>query len=152
MIIKLMKVLDDISKDADKCKMRQIILLAIDGILCALSFVITLALLGFDISRFSLIPIIIYVAINETFLLLFRCYDSLWKCGGEREIASIFVACFCAVLPSAAIIALTHSKLNLAFYVVNVLMIIVAMVSVRVVYRTMRRLLMYMQVNQNDPR
>ena len=34
MIIKLMKVLDDISKDADKCKMRQIILLAIDGILC----------------------------------------------------------------------------------------------------------------------
>ena len=151
MIIKLMKVLDDISKDADKCKMRQIILLAIDGILCALSFVITLALLGFDISRFSLIPIIIYVAINETFLLLFRCYDSLWKCGGEREVASIFVACFCAVLPSAAIIALTHSKLNLAFYVVNVLMIIVAMVSVRVVYRTMRRLLMYMQVNQNAP-
>lgn len=151
MIIKLMKVLDDISKDADKCKMRQIILLAIDGILCALSFVITLALLGFDVSRFSLIPIIIYVAINETFLLLFRCYDSLWKCGGEREVASIFVACFCAVLPSAAIIALTHSKLNLAFYVVNVLMIIVAMVSVRVVYRTMRRLLMYMQVNQNAP-
>ena len=151
MIIKLMKVLDDISKDADKCKMRQIILLAIDGILCALSFVITLALLGFDVSRFSLIPIIIYVAINETFLLLFRCYDSLWKCGGEREVASIFVACFCAVLPSAAIIALTHSKLNIAFYVVNVLMIIVAMVSVRVVYRTMRRLLMYMQVNQNAP-
>ena len=151
MIIKFMKVLDDISKDADKCKMRQIILLAIDGILCALSFVITLALLGFDVSRFSLIPIIIYVAINETFLLLFRCYDSLWKCGGEREVASIFVACFCAVLPSAAIIALTHSKLNLAFYVVNVLMIIVAMVSVRVVYRTMRRLLMYMQVNQNAP-
>ena len=151
MIIKLMKVLDDISKDADKCKMRQIILLAIDGILCALSFVITLALLGFDVSRFSLIPIIIYVAINETFLLLFRCYDSLWKCGGEREVAAIFVACFCAVLPSAAIIALTHSKLNLAFYVVNVLMIIVAMVSVRVVYRTMRRLLMYMQVNQNAP-
>ena len=30
-------------------------------------------------------------------------------------------------------------------------MIIVAMVSVRVVYRTMRRLLMYMQVNQNAP-
>ncbi|MDO5011836.1 MAG: polysaccharide biosynthesis protein, partial [Intestinibacter bartlettii] len=69
MIMKLMKRLDDISKDTDKCKMRQIILLCVDGILCALSFVISLYLLGLKITTYSLLPIAIYVAINEVFLL-----------------------------------------------------------------------------------
>ena len=151
MIMKLMKRLDDISKDADKCKMRQIILLCVDGILCALSFVISLYLLGLKITTYSLLPIAIYVAINEVFLLKLRCYDSLWKCGGEREVASIFTACFCAVLPSAAIITVINYKLNLAFYVVNLLMIIVTMTSVRVVYRTMRRICMQMKINENAP-
>ncbi|WP_455544254.1 polysaccharide biosynthesis protein [Intestinibacter sp.] len=149
MIIKIMKRIENISKDADKCRMRQIILSCVDTIVCMFSFVISLHLLGFKITTFSLVPMIIYTAINEICLLKFRCYDSLWKCGGEREVANIFAACFCAVLSSAAIIALIQYKLNLVFYVVNVLMIIVVMTSVRVAYRTMRRIFMQMKVNEN---
>lgn len=149
MILNLMQKIDEISKNPDKSKMRQVILSAMDFIICILSCIITMFLLGLKISTVSLIPILIYGIINELFLLGFRCYDSLWKCGGEKEVASIFISCFCATIPIAVILMAVGYGLNLEFYVVNVLMIIVAIISLRIVYRTMRRIVMQIQVRQN---
>ena len=101
----------------------------------------------------------VYAAINELCLLKFRCYDSLWKCGGEKEVANIFLACFCAMIPAGIIVKLLGNVLgygiSLVFCIVNVLMIIVAMTSVRIMYRTMRRFLMQfrlMESGQNASR
>lgn len=149
MLLNLIKKIDDISRDADKCKMRQVILSCTDFIICMLSFVITMYLLHIKIDTYKLLPILIYAAINELCLLKFRCYDSLWKCGGEKEVASIFIACFCTIIPAAIIIKLIGYDMNLVFYVVNVLMIIVATTSVRIAYRTMRRLLMQFRLMEN---
>lgn len=149
MLLNLIKKIDDISRDADKCKMRQVILSCTDFIIFMLSFVITMYLLHIKIDTYKLIPILIYAAINELCLLKFRCYDSLWKCGGEKEVASIFTACFCTIIPAAIIIKLIGYDMNLVFYVVNVLMIIVATTSVRIAYRTMRRLLMQFRLMEN---
>lgn len=159
MLVNLIKKIDDISRDADKCKMRQIILSCSDFIICMLSFVITMYLLDMTIDTYKLIPILVYAAINELCLLKFRCYDSLWKCGGEKEVANIFLACFCAMIPAGIIVKLLGNVLgysiSLVFCIVNVLMIIVAMTSVRIMYRTMRRFLMQfrlMESGQNASR
>ena len=149
MLINLIKKIDDISRAADKCKMRQIILSCVDFIISTLSFVITMYLLRMQIHTYTLIPILIYAAVNELCLLKFRCYDSLWKCGGEKEVASIFTACFCAIIPAAVIIRLIRFKMSLVFYIVNALMIIVAMTSVRIAYRTMRRVVMQLKLMEN---
>lgn len=149
MILKMAEKIDYALMGIDKCKVRQAILLAIDCIVCIISFVITMCLLDFKITTFSLLPMFIYALINVGYLLYFRCYDSLWKCGGEKEVSNIFFACFCAAVTSALVIAGLQYDMEIVFFVVNLLMIIVGMTSIRVMYRTMRRVVMQMKINEN---
>ena len=92
MILKMAEKIDCALMGIDKCKVRQAILLAMDCIVCILSFAITMYLLDFKITTFSLLPMFIYAGINVGFLLYFRCYDSLWKCGGEKYQTSFWHA------------------------------------------------------------
>ena len=149
MILKMAEKIDCALMGIDKCKVRQAILLAMDCIVCILSFAITMYLLDFKITTFSLLPMFIYAGINVGFLLYFRCYDSLWKCGGEKEVSNIFLACFCAAVTSLLVMAGLDYNMEVVFYVVNLLMVIVGMTSIRVTYRAMRRVVMQMKINQN---
>ena len=149
MVYNLMQKIDEMSKNPDKSKMRQVILSVMDFIICIFSFIITMYLLRMKITTNTFLAILIYAIVNQFCLLKFRCYDSLWKCGGEKEVASIFVACFWAIIPASLLLMLSNYKMNLVFYIVNTLMIIVAMVSLRIVYRTMRRIVIQTEVKQN---
>lgn len=150
MVFNLMQKIDEMSKNPDKSKMRQIILSAMDFIICVLSCIVTMFLLRMRITTLSIVSILIYAVINEVCLLKFKCYDSLWKCGGEKEVASIFTACFCAIFPAATLAVLAKQAINPAFYIVNVMVIIVGMVSLRIAYRTMRRIVMKTELRQNE--
>ena len=118
MILKMAEKIDCALMGIDKCKVRQAILLAMDCIVCILSFAITMYLLDFKITTFSLLPMFIYAGINVGFLLYFRCYDSLWKCGGEKEVSNIFLACFCAAVTSLLVMAGLDYNMEVVFYVV----------------------------------
>ena len=149
MVFNLMQKIDEMSKNPDKSKMRQIILSAMDFIICVLSCIVTMFLLSMKITTLSLLSILIYAVINEVCIFKFKCYDSLWKCGGEKEVASIFMACFCAIFPAATLAVLAKQAINPAFYIINVMVIIVGMVSLRIAYRTMRRIVMKTELRQN---
>ena len=149
MVFNLMQKIDEMSKNPDKSKMRQIILSAMDFIICVLSCIVTMFLLRMKITTLSLLSILIYAVINEVCIFKFKCYDSLWKCGGEKEVASIFTACFCAIFPAATLAVLAKQAINPAFYIINVMVIIVGMVSLRISYRTMRRIVMKTELRQN---
>ena len=149
MVFNLMQKIDEMSKNPDKSKMRQIILSAMDFIICVLSCIVTMFLLRIKITTHSLLSILIYAVINEVCIFKFKCYDSLWKCGGEKEVASIFTACFCAIFPAVTLAVLAKQAINPAFYIVNVMVIIVGMVSLRIAYRTMRRIVMKTELRQN---
>ena len=149
MVFNLMQKIDEMSKNPDKSKMRQIILSAMDFIICVLSCIVTMFLLRMKITTLSLLSILIYAVINEVCIFKFKCYDSLWKCGGEKEVASIFTACFCAIFPAATLAVLAKQAINPAFYIINVMVIIVGMVSLRIAYRTMRRIVMKTELRQN---
>ncbi len=149
MVFNLMQKIDEMSKNPDKSKMRQIILSAMDFIICVLSCIVTMFLLRMKITTLSLLSILIYAVINEVCIFKFKCYDSLWKCGGEKEVASIFTACFCAIFPAVTLAVLAKQAINPAFYIVNVMVIIVGMVSLRIAYRTMRRIVMKTELRQN---
>ncbi len=149
MVFNLMQKIDEMSKNPDKSKMRQIILSAMDFIICVLSCIVTMFLLRMKITTLSLLSILIYSVINEVCIFKFKCYDSLWKCGGEKEVANIFTACFCAIFPAATLAVLARQAINPAFYIVNVMVIIVGMVSLRISYRTMRRIVMKTELRQN---
>ena len=149
MVFNLMQKIDEMSKNPDRSKMRQIILSAMDFIICVLSCIVTMFLLRMKITTLSLLSILIYSVINEICIFKFKCYDSLWKCGGEKEVASIFTACFCAIFPAATLAVLAKQAINPAFYIVNVMVIIVGMVSLRIAYRTMRRIVMKTELRQN---
>lgn len=149
MVFNLMQKIDEMSKNPDKSKMRQIVLSAMDFIICVLSCIVTMFLLRMKITTLSLLSILIYAVINEVCIFKFKCYDSLWKCGGEKEVASIFTACFCAIFPAVTLAVLAKQAINPAFYIVNVMVIIVGMVSLRIAYRTMRRIVMKTELRQN---
>ena len=149
MVFNLMQKIDEMSKNPDKSKMRQIILSAMDFIICVLSCIVTMFLLRMKITTLSILSILIYAVINEVCIFKFKCYDSLWKCGGEKEVASIFTACFCAIFPAATLAVLAKQAINPAFYIINVMVIIVGMVSLRIAYRTMRRIVMKTELRQN---
>ena len=149
MVFNLMQKIDEMSKNPDRSKMRQIILSAMDFIICVLSCIVTMFLLRMKITTLSLLSILIYAVINEVCIFKFKCYDSLWKGGGEKEVASIFTACFCAIFPAATLAVLAKQAINPAFYIVNVMVIIVGMVSLRIAYRTMRRIVMKTELRQN---
>ena len=149
MVFNLMQKIDEMSKNPDRSKMRQIILSAMDFIICVLSCIVTMFLLRMKITTLSLLSILIYAVINEVCIFKFKCYDSLWKCGGEKEVASIFTACFCAIFPAATLAVLAKQAINPAFYIINVMVIIVGMVSLRIAYRTMRRIVMKTELRQN---
>ncbi|MGM9534596.1 MAG: polysaccharide biosynthesis protein, partial [Intestinibacter sp.] len=149
MVLRIMQKIDEISNDADKCKMRQVILACFDFIICVCSFIFTLSLLDMSSSSYYLLPVFIYAIINEISILKFRCYDSLWKCGGEKEVASIFTACLVALIPSVVLIKVAGFNFDGVFYIFNLAMIITAMIFLRVMYRTMRRVLMHMRLIQN---
>ena len=149
MVFNLMQKIHEMSKHPDRSKMRQIILSAMDFIICVLSCIVTMFLLRIKITTHSLLSILIYAVINEVCIFKFKCYDSLWKCGGEKEVASIFTACFCAIFPAATLAVLAKQAINPAFYIVNVMVIIVGMVSLRIAYRTMRRIVMKTELRQN---
>ena len=149
MVFNLMQKIDEMSKNPDKSKMRQIILSAMDFIICVLSCIVTMFLLRMKITTLSLLSILIYSVINEICIFKFKCYDSLWKCGGEKEVANIFTACFCAIFPAVTLEVLAKQAINPAFYIVNVMVIIVGMVSLRIAYRTMRRIVMKTELRQN---
>ena len=59
------------------------------------------------------------------------------------------MACFCAIIPASILLMFANYNMNIVFYIVNTLMIIVAMVSLRIVYRTMRRIVIKSEVIQN---
>lgn len=149
MVFNLMQKIHEMSKNPDRSKMRQIILSAMDFIICVLSCIVTMFLLRMKITTLSLLSILIYAVINEVCIFKFKCYDSLWKCGGEKEVASIFTACFCAIFPATTLAVLAKQAINPAFYIVNVMVIIVGMVSLRISYRTMRRIVMKTELRQN---
>lgn len=149
MVFNLMQKIDEMSKNPDKSKMRQIILSAMDFIICVLSCIVTMFLLRMKITTLSILSILIYSVINEVCIFKFKCYDSLWKCGGEKEVANIFMACFCAIFPAATLAVLAKQAINPAFYIINVMVIIVGMVSLRIAYRTMRRIVMKTELRQN---
>lgn len=149
MVFNLMQKIDEMSKNPDKSKMRQIILSAMDFIICVLSCIVTMFLLRMKITTLSILSILIYSVINEVCIFKFKCYDSLWKCGGEKEVANIFTACFCAIFPAVTLAVLARQAINPAFYIVNVMVIIVGMVSLRISYRTMRRIVMKTELRQN---
>ena len=149
MVYNLMQKIDEMSKNPDKSKMRQVILSTMDFIICIFSCIITMYLLRMKITTYTFLAVLIYAGTNQICLLKFRCYDSLWKCGGEKEVANIFMACFCAIIPASILLMFASYNMNIVFYIVNTLMIIVAMVSLRIVYRTMRRIVIKSEVIQN---
>lgn len=149
MVYNLMQKIDEMSKNPDKSKIRQVILSTIDFIICIFSCIITMYLLRMKITTYTFLAVLIYAGVNQICLLKFRCYDSLWKCGGEKEVANIFMACFCAIIPASILLMFANYNMNIVFYIVNTLMIIVAMVSLRIVYRTMRRIVIKSEVIQN---
>lgn len=149
MVYNLMQKIDEMSKNPDKSKIRQVILSTMDFIICIFSCIITMYLLRMKITTYTFLAVLIYAGTNQICLLKFRCYDSLWKCGGEKEVANIFMACFCAIIPASILLMLANYNMNIVFYIVNTLMIIVAMVSLRIVYRTMRRIVIKSEVIQN---
>lgn len=148
MFFNMMGRIDKVSRDGDKCKERQIMLSTMDCIICILSSVFTMSILELNITTNSLIPVIIYCAINLVFLLKLGCYDSLWQCGGECEAVRIFIADVLTVIPAGLIIYAIGFERSIAFYVVNGLMIIVAMTFTRVAYRAMRRAVNEMRLNR----
>ena len=145
------EIFKDIEKQNDKLdpyRVRQILLVMIDILMVIISYLISIKLS--DISIDSVIPLGIYVICNELSLYRFNCYNSLWSLGGEREISNIILSGVITLVCTVIVNKVLGFKFSLLFYILNTLIIVMAIISSRVSYRGIRRIMIYMNINKEE--
>ena len=124
-------------------RLRQVLLIILDISIILVSSFISVKLIEMDFQ----LNILVYVIINILFFYKFNCYSSLWSSGGEKELTNIFVAGSLAGTFFLIINSILGYEVNVLFYVISTLLVIVLAVGSRLSYRGTRRMLSYMSIN-----
>lgn len=127
-----------------KYKTRQLILIITDIICIFSSFIASTWLV--DKTQFTsdnklFLLAGIYIVVNIIFLIICKCYRSLWRYAGEEELISIIVACILTTIPVLLIHRLVGANLSIIFYLLNLVLIISLTGGSRLLYRIGRRII-----------
>ena len=150
MDLKIINKIYDLNEKLDAYRTRQIMLIILDTLIVSLSSIISMNLNDVKLSNVIFIPILIYTLSSLILFYKLGCYSSLWSLGGEKEVANIFIASMLSLGLTVAINELIGYKFNILYYVVTVLMVIVATIGSRAVYRITRRAILYMSINHKE--
>ncbi|MFI3211337.1 MAG: polysaccharide biosynthesis protein, partial [Peptostreptococcaceae bacterium] len=124
---------------------RQLILNLIDLIIIFISFILSLNLVNTtqSINSLILIPIIIYMTLNTVSFTLFKCYSSIWRYAGDREILTIILASTVYIVPMYFINNYIGFEFSKLFYILSAMFVIILSCGLRITYRLGRRMHLY---------
>ena len=141
----------DISKKSDTYKRRQSILFLLDILIVIFSYSFSsiLTMLNQDNIKI-IIPLFIHIALNSISIIIFKGYSSLWNKSADREFIQMIIATSIYQIPLAFIVNNIGYNITLVFYVVNTLLILLGTCTSRVVYRGIRKALIYMNIDKYE--
>lgn len=125
------------------CKIRQLILIAIDIVCIVVAFLISNWIIysKYKLQDIGLYEILTFIIVSIVILTICKCYRNLWRYAGEEELISIVFACILSIIATYSIHLLIGIEFQQTFYILN-LIITTSLISwARLTYRTGRRVL-----------
>ena len=145
MVLNFLK--SSINDELDIYKRRQIILLIIDILIAVSSYSISTMLTISHIEGLKfIIPLFIYIIVNSISIGLFNGYRSLWNKSVDREFIQMVIAVLIYQIPISIINKYMGYEFPFLFYIVNMLLTILATCTSRIGYRVIRKITMYMSL------
>ncbi|QEZ70115.1 polysaccharide biosynthesis protein [Paraclostridium bifermentans] len=125
------------------CKIRQLILIAIDIVCIVVAFLISNWIIysKYKLQDVGLYEILTFIIVSIVILTICKCYRNLWRYAGEEELIAIVFACILSIITTYSIHLLIGIEFSQTFYILN-LIITTSLISwARLTYRTGRRVL-----------
>ncbi|WP_270670111.1 polysaccharide biosynthesis protein [Paraclostridium bifermentans] len=125
------------------CKIRQLILIAIDIVCIVVAFLISNCIIysKYKLQDVGLYEILTFIIVSIVILSICKCYRNLWRYAGEEELIAIVFACILSIITTYSIHLLIGIEFSQTFYILN-LIITTSLISwVRLTYRTGSRVL-----------
>ena len=140
-----------ITDESDVYKIRQSILFIIDILIVIFSYTLSSILtMTYTENIKMVIPLFAYTFINSISILIFRGYSSLWNKSVDREFIQMISATLIYQIPLALILNNIGYNFTLVFYVLNTLLILSLTCTSRMLYRGIRKALMYMTIDKYE--
>ena len=147
---KILEKINYYSKEYGEFRYRQAMLLISDSIIFIGAFIISLsATLGLSYFENLLLLFFTMIVVSLTTFLVIGNYKTLWSTSVDREISMILVSTIISSLLSYIILKLMNYNYPISFYIIYALITHVGICGIRIVYRTMRRGVLYLRVNNN---
>ena len=149
MVLNFLK--SSINDELDTYKIRQRILLIIDILIAVSSYSISIMLTMTQIEDIKIIiPLFIYIIANVISIGIFKGYSSLWNKSVDREFVQMVIATSIYQVPVAIITKSIGYDFSLVFYVMNILLTLLATCTSRIGYRVIRKVTMYMSIEKYE--
>ncbi|MCC3869664.1 polysaccharide biosynthesis protein [Terrisporobacter mayombei] len=139
------------SREYGDFRYRQGVLLISDTIIFIGAFIISLSA-TMSISYLQqniLLPLITMIIICLTIFSISGIYRTLWSTSVDREIIMILLSTIISTFSYFIIFKIKNINYDGIFYVTNALLIHVGMCSIRILYRTARKAVLYFRLNEN---
>lgn len=130
---------------------RQGILLVSDAIILTGAFIISLsATMGISyLGKNMLLPFFTMLIICLTIFSILGIYRTLWSTSVDREIIMILISTIISAFAYFIVFKIEKIDYYGIFYVINTLLTHVGMCSMRILYRSARRAVLYFRLNEN---
>lgn len=144
----VLKILENYRDDERKTyKIRIAILMIIDILMIVSSYSISTMLTISHIEGMKfIIPLFIYIIANSISIGLFNGYKSLWNKSVDREFIQMVIAVLIYQIPISIINKYMGYEFPFLFYIVNMLLTVLATCTSRIGYRVIRKITMYMSL------
>lgn len=148
---KILEKINYYSRKYGDFRYRQGILLVSDAIILTGAFIISLsATMGISyLGKNMLLPFFTMLIICLTIFSILGIYRTLWSTSVDREIIMILISTIISAFAYFIIFKIEKIDYYGIFYVINTLLTHVGMCSMRILYRSARRAVLYFRLNEN---
>lgn len=148
---KILEKINYYSRKYGDFRYRQGILLISDAIILTGAFIISLSA-TMDTSYLGknmLLPFFTMIIICLTIFSILGIYKTLWSTSVDREIIMILISTIISAFAYFIVFKIEKIDYYGIFYVINTLLTHVGMCSMRILYRSARRAVLYFRLNEN---